>query len=89
MVQLLCLELSVHSVLVFRIGGLLRRVVIASGLLDAQIAERERTDCELFYLSYVNKHGPKDAKERSRQHPRWEELCTSTPIRSIAVLVDV
>ncbi|GJE87126.1 RNI-like protein [Phanerochaete sordida] len=41
----------------------------------AAISAKERTDCELFYLSSVAKHGPADAAARRAAHPRWDELC--------------
>ncbi|KAI0093897.1 hypothetical protein BDY19DRAFT_919480 [Irpex rosettiformis] len=44
--------------------------------LDAGvITAKERTDCELFYISYIIKHGPRDNDERCRQHPQWKALC--------------
>lgn len=42
-----------------------------------QITAKERVDCELFYLSYINKHGPYDESSRKEHHPRYKELCTS------------
>ncbi|KAI0690587.1 hypothetical protein BC835DRAFT_173148 [Cytidiella melzeri] len=42
----------------------------------AAITPRERTDCELFYISYINQHGPRDEEERCQQHPRWKALCS-------------
>jgi hypothetical protein len=42
-----------------------------------QISSRERTDCELFYLSYITKGGPASNEERRREHPRWDDLCAS------------
>lgn len=44
-------------------------------------------DCELFYLSYIGKHGPADDAERRRQHPRWKELCNSASSSPSAVTV--
>ncbi|KAH9928160.1 uncharacterized protein B0H18DRAFT_1001521 [Fomitopsis serialis] len=41
----------------------------------AGVSAKERTDSELFYLSWVNKHGPPDEDARSREHPRWNALC--------------
>ncbi|KAI0811010.1 hypothetical protein BC629DRAFT_1580180 [Irpex lacteus] len=39
------------------------------------ITAKERTDCELFYISYITKHGPRDEDARCRQHPQWQALC--------------
>ncbi|KAJ7256464.1 hypothetical protein B0H12DRAFT_1202025 [Mycena haematopus] len=45
-------------------------------VLDAApISAKERTDCELFYLSHVALHGPKTEKERNVIYPQWAELC--------------
>ncbi|KAJ7161512.1 hypothetical protein C8R43DRAFT_1063744 [Mycena crocata] len=41
----------------------------------ATISAKERTDCELFYLSHITLHGPKSEAERILTHPRWPELC--------------
>lgn len=41
----------------------------------ASVSAKERTDSELFYLSWVNKHGPPDEEARSWEHPRWIALC--------------
>ncbi|KAK7694061.1 hypothetical protein QCA50_003637 [Cerrena zonata] len=41
----------------------------------AAISSRERTDSELYYLSYITKHGPLDESARCIEHPRWKELC--------------
>ncbi|KAF9469222.1 CAP Gly-rich domain-containing protein [Collybia nuda] len=43
----------------------------------AAIATKERTDCELFYLSDVMQHGPGNEEERIRAHPQWQTLCAS------------
>ncbi|KAI0076461.1 RNI-like protein [Panus rudis PR-1116 ss-1] len=44
--------------------------------LDATpITTRERTDSEIYYLSYITKHWPPDEELRAREHPRWKELC--------------
>ncbi|KAF7791340.1 hypothetical protein EIP86_002354 [Pleurotus ostreatoroseus] len=53
-------------------------------VLDAaKITQKERTDCELYYLSYVSKHGPADDDAKLVDHPRWRELCESE-MRSLA-----
>ncbi|KAN0077124.1 hypothetical protein V8E55_010979 [Tylopilus felleus] len=39
------------------------------------ISARERTDCELFYLSFVSKHVPGSDHEKAQQHPQWIALC--------------
>ncbi|OCH92105.1 RNI-like protein [Obba rivulosa] len=41
----------------------------------AAISGKERTDSELFYLSYIATHGPADEDARCLEHPRWKELC--------------
>ncbi|KAJ7685581.1 hypothetical protein DFH06DRAFT_1358117 [Mycena polygramma] len=41
----------------------------------ATISAKERTDCELFYLSHIALHGPKSEKERNIVHPHWAALC--------------
>lgn len=49
---------------------------------------KERTDSELFYLSWINKHGPPDEEAREREHPRWHALCESQfPLGSVSVSV--
>lgn len=50
-----------------------------------QITTKERADCELFYLSFVNKHGPRNEETRLREHPRWSELYNSASIHCITV----
>ncbi|TFK42454.1 hypothetical protein BDQ12DRAFT_275920 [Crucibulum laeve] len=39
------------------------------------ISSRERTDCEIFYLSYIVKYGPASEDKRCQAHPRWLDLC--------------
>ncbi|CCM04714.1 uncharacterized protein FIBRA_06901 [Fibroporia radiculosa] len=41
----------------------------------AAISLHERADSELFYLSYVNRHGPTNEDARQREHPQWAALC--------------
>ncbi|KAG6376308.1 hypothetical protein JVT61DRAFT_2286 [Boletus reticuloceps] len=41
----------------------------------AQISVRERTDCELFYLSFISKHVPGGDREKVQEHPQWIALC--------------
>ena len=48
--------------------------------IEAQVSAKERTDCELFYLSWISKYGPTKDADRTQQHPRWPELCISAPI---------
>ncbi|EIN07095.1 RNI-like protein [Punctularia strigosozonata HHB-11173 SS5] len=44
--------------------------------LDAsQVTDRERNDCELFYLSLIAQQGPTADEARQREHPQWERLC--------------
>lgn len=55
-------------------------------LFIVQISARERTDCELFYLSFVSKHVPGSDHEKAQEHPQWIALCNSgsnmlSPIR--------
>lgn len=55
--------------------SLFRRTHI--GATCSQITPQERADCELYYLSYVSKHGPADDAAKLAEHPRWRELCES------------
>lgn len=45
--------------------------------LIVQISVRERTDCELFYLSFISKHVPGSDYEKAQEHPQWTALCNS------------
>ncbi|CAL1705710.1 unnamed protein product [Somion occarium] len=51
------------------------RIATLQTLDAAGISSRERTDSELYYLSYITKHGPSDESARCLEHPRWKELC--------------
>ncbi|KAK7038108.1 tubulin-specific chaperone E [Favolaschia claudopus] len=51
------------------------RIPTLMALDAAAISPKERTDCELFYLSHVALHGPKSEQERHVSYPRWTELC--------------
>ncbi|KAI0345299.1 outer arm dynein light chain 1 [Trametopsis cervina] len=51
------------------------RIPTLKALDAAAITPKERTDCELFYISHINNHSPQDEAERRRRHPRWTELC--------------
>ncbi|KIK98080.1 hypothetical protein PAXRUDRAFT_824262 [Paxillus rubicundulus Ve08.2h10] len=42
---------------------------------SAAVSARERTDCELFYLSFVSKNVPGGDDEKTQEHPRWNTLC--------------
>ncbi|KIJ69172.1 hypothetical protein HYDPIDRAFT_80917 [Hydnomerulius pinastri MD-312] len=42
---------------------------------SAAISTRERTDCELFYLSFVSKNMPGNDDARAQEHPQWIALC--------------
>jgi len=42
-----------------------------------QISVRERTDCELFYLSFISKHVAGSDHEKAQEHPQWIALCKS------------
>ncbi|KAF8136538.1 hypothetical protein EV363DRAFT_1428919 [Boletus edulis] len=45
-------------------------------VLDStEISVRERTDCELFYLSFISKHVPGGDHEKVQEHPQWITLC--------------
>jgi len=45
-------------------------------ILDAAaVSSKERVDSELFYLSYVSKHGPPDEQAKCQEYPRWKALC--------------
>ncbi|KAJ3522943.1 hypothetical protein NM688_g8801 [Phlebia brevispora] len=54
---------------------IIARVPTLIALDAATITPKERTDCELFYMSWIAKHGPVDEDAKVREHPRWEELC--------------
>ncbi|KAF8651434.1 hypothetical protein AX16_004735 [Volvariella volvacea WC 439] len=41
----------------------------------AVISSRERTDSELFYLSYIVKENALNDEQRSLSHPQWSRLC--------------
>ncbi|KAF9246350.1 hypothetical protein BU15DRAFT_40093 [Melanogaster broomeanus] len=43
---------------------------------SAAISARERTDCELFYLSFVSKNVPGSDEEKTQDHPQWVTLCS-------------
>lgn len=47
-----------------------------------QISSRERTDCEIFYLSHIAKAGPASDDDRRREHPQWDALCESESDRN-------
>ncbi|KAF9013951.1 hypothetical protein BDQ17DRAFT_1386518 [Cyathus striatus] len=47
-------------------------IVFLDGTL---ISKRERTDSELFYLSYIAANEPSSTEVCMRAHPRWQELC--------------
>lgn len=51
------------------------RIPSLTSLDAAPISNKERVDSELFYLSYVSKHGPLDEDALCREHPRWRALC--------------
>ena len=53
---------------------------IALPTLSYQISDKERADCELFYLSHISKHGPSDEDAKCREHPQWQLLCASASI---------
>jgi hypothetical protein len=43
----------------------------------SQVSSRERTDSELFYMSFINQQGHRSEDKRREEHPRWPELCDS------------
>ena len=47
-----------------------------------QISPRERTDCEIFYLSHIAKSGLASDDDRHREHPQWDALCKSASDRN-------
>ncbi|KAF7337954.1 Tubulin-specific chaperone E [Mycena venus] len=51
------------------------RIPTLVALDAATISAKERTDCELFYLSHIALHGSKTEQERNLTYPRWAELC--------------
>lgn len=45
-------------------------------ILDATaISTKERSDSELFYLSFVAKTVPGDDEDKMKEHPQWKALC--------------
>ncbi|THV07798.1 hypothetical protein K435DRAFT_825160 [Dendrothele bispora CBS 962.96] len=68
-----------HHARVFTIA----RMPTLKTLDSTTITPKERTDCELFYLSWISQHFRFDGDPKSvayktaliREHPRWEELC--------------
>ncbi|KAK0463664.1 uncharacterized protein EV420DRAFT_1618636 [Desarmillaria tabescens] len=51
--------------------------------LDATaISSKERTDCELFYLSHISHDDAGSEEELIRKHPQWNNLRASTPSTS-------
>jgi len=61
-------EQNSRAFVVARVGSL-------TSLNGAAITLKERTDCELFYLSHITQHGPSSDEERFREHPRYRHLC--------------
>ncbi|CAK5265254.1 unnamed protein product [Mycena citricolor] len=59
-------QLGVRHFVIARISSLVT-------LDAAHISPQERTDCELMYLSHIAR-STSDA-DRTRLHPRWDELC--------------
>ncbi|KAH0830732.1 hypothetical protein J3R83DRAFT_2210 [Lanmaoa asiatica] len=62
------------------LAGHARQFIIAKipsllALDSAVISVRERTDCELFYLSFISKHVPGSDYEKAQEHPQWIALC--------------
>jgi len=51
------------------------RISSLLSLNGSVITSKERTDCELFYLTWVVQNGPSDDEERNQQHPQWQILC--------------
>ncbi|ELU45414.1 damaged DNA binding protein [Rhizoctonia solani AG-1 IA] len=47
------------------------------------ITERERTDAELFYLSWIGRNEQSSEADTEALHPRWKELATSIKVVKI------
>ncbi|CAE6422825.1 unnamed protein product [Rhizoctonia solani] len=61
--------------------GATRNFVIArlpalGKLNGTEVTERERTDAELFYLSWIMRNGQLSEADTEALHPRWKELAT-------------
>ncbi|CUA67758.1 tubulin folding cofactor E [Rhizoctonia solani] len=50
------------------------RLPLLSKLNGTEITERERTDAELFYLSWIGRDGQLSEADTQVSHPRWKEL---------------
>jgi hypothetical protein len=46
-------------------------------LVASQISSRERTDSELYYMSFIIQQGHRSEDKRREEHRRWAELCDS------------
>jgi hypothetical protein len=44
----------------------------------SQISSRERTDSELYYMSFIIQQGHQSEDQRRGEHRRWAELCDSS-----------
>lgn len=56
-------------------------------VLDATaISTKERSDSELFYLSFIAKTVPGDDEDKMKEHPQWKALCMKhgRPVESTA-----
>lgn len=63
-----------------------RGLFIHAQLPIVQISVRERTDCELFYLSFISKHVPGSDYDKAQEHPQWIALCYSEFNQALALI---
>ncbi|KAI5119941.1 hypothetical protein M0805_002130 [Coniferiporia weirii] len=63
------------------------RLPFLLSLNGTAISIKERNDCEIYYLSLIVRTESTSDEERSREHPRWKELCEKhgAPERSSVV----
>lgn len=52
-----------------------------------KISTKERSDSELFYLSFIAKTVPGDDEDKMKGHPQWKALCMSQCLDSIESLL--
>ncbi|CCO27587.1 hypothetical protein BN14_01571 [Rhizoctonia solani AG-1 IB] len=50
------------------------RLPVLRKLNGTEVTERERTDAELFYLSWIGRSGQLSENDMEALHPRWKEL---------------
>ncbi|KAH8117073.1 RNI-like protein [Phellopilus nigrolimitatus] len=51
------------------------RLPSLTSLNGTSVSPKERSDCEIYYLSHVSRSNLVSDEERSKEHPRWQELC--------------